>query len=108
MRGVDLTIFDFDYDLTWATFFMNSGGHVYGRRDKGPADQGLFIAGLAYAMGRALDVFRRYPDAKPQRLAKRQQRVEPFPTARQVKQGAYIYCHQIYNFRHELLLDSNR
>ena len=90
MRGVDLTIFDFDYDLTWATFFMNSGGHVYGRyggRDEGPADQGLSIAGLAYAMGRALDTFRRYPDAKPQRVTKRQKRVEQFSAARRVKQG---------------------
>jgi hypothetical protein len=42
MRGVDLTTFDFDYDLTWAAFFMNANEHIYGRyggRDEGPVQR---------------------------------------------------------------------
>jgi hypothetical protein len=31
MRGVNLNVFDFDYDLTWAALFLNSDQRVLGR-----------------------------------------------------------------------------
>ena len=31
IAGSDLNQFDFDYDLTWAGFFVNADGKVYGR-----------------------------------------------------------------------------
>ena len=40
ITGYDLRLFDFDQDLTWAAFFMNADGYVYGRfggRDAGQA-----------------------------------------------------------------------
>ena len=61
MRGVDLNIFDFDYDLTWAAFFLNAKEHIYGRyggRDAGSADGRLSLAGLRYALRAALAAHR--------------------------------------------------
>ena len=31
MNGVDLSLFDFDYDLTWMGFFLNPDEHIYSR-----------------------------------------------------------------------------
>ena len=31
ISGADLNVFDFDYDLTWAAFFLNADETVYGR-----------------------------------------------------------------------------
>ncbi|SVB76452.1 uncharacterized protein METZ01_LOCUS229306, partial [marine metagenome] len=31
MKGVDLSQFQFDYDLSWAAMFINADGTVYGR-----------------------------------------------------------------------------
>ena len=31
ITGVDLRLFDFDYDVTWFAFFLNADEHVYGR-----------------------------------------------------------------------------
>lgn len=106
MRGVDLSTFDFDYDLTWTAFFMNANEHVYGRyggRDEGPADQGLSIEGLAYAMQAALNAHARNPDIRPKRLAKEVPSVERFAAARIMKQNQCIHCHQVYDFRREHL-----
>lgn len=106
MRGVDLSTFDFDYDLTWAAFFMNASEHVYGRyggRDEGPADKGLSIEGLAYAMQAALDAHSRDPDARAQRPVKEVRSVDRFAAARRLKQDQCIHCHQVYDFRREHL-----
>lgn len=106
MRGVNLTTFDFDYDLTWAAFFMNDNEHIYGRyggRDEGPADKGLSIEGLTYAMQAALDAHAREPDARPKRLAKEVRSVDRFAAARRLKKNQCIHCHQVYDFRREHL-----
>ena len=31
ITGVDLRLFEFDYDLTWFAFFLSADGAVYGR-----------------------------------------------------------------------------
>jgi membrane-associated protease RseP (regulator of RpoE activity) len=106
MRGVDLTTFDFDYDLTWAAFFMNANEYVYGRyggRDEGPADKGLSIEGLAYAMQSALSSHAREPNARPKRKEKDVRSVERFAAARRLKKNQCIHCHQVYDFRREQL-----
>ena len=54
---VDLNVFDFDYDLTWAAFFMNGHENIYGRyggRDASSADGYLTLAGLKHALREAL------------------------------------------------------
>lgn len=109
MRGVDLNQFDFDYDLTWAGFFMNARGKVYGRfggRDGENAEEHLTLPGLKNAMRAALAAYRKDPDAAAERLNKAVARVEEYPAAARLKAGACIHCHQVYNFEHEALYDS--
>ena len=57
MRGVDLNVFAFDYDLTWTAFFLNGDETIYGRfggRDGPVADRYLTLPGLKHAMRAAL------------------------------------------------------
>ena len=68
ITGVDLNLFDFDFDLTWAAFFMNTNEKIYGRyggRDAGPADAHLTLPGLKHAMRAALAAYRRDPKGEP-------------------------------------------
>lgn len=105
MRGVDLNVFAFDYDLTWAAVLMNAEGTVYGRfggRDAESPDKYLTLTGLTKAMRAALDAHRKRAGtlatpAGPPRFA------EEYPAARRMKPGACIHCHQVYDFRREAM-----
>jgi len=111
MRGVDLTRFDFDYDLTWAGFFLNHRDHIYGRyggRDEGPAEKGLSLKGLRYAMQMALKAHRENPNRAARPVAKQTSRVEQFSSAQRVKKGSCIHCHQVYDFSREQLVRGKR
>ena len=104
MRGVDLNVFDFDYDLTWAGFFMNADERIYGRfggREDGNAEAHLTLAALKYAMRQALDAHREKrvqpkPAAKPVRSA------EQFAAAARVKEEC-IHCHMVYDFSRDAI-----
>ncbi len=120
MRGVNLNIFDFDYDLTWVAIFMNADETIYGRfggRDGAEADKYLTLSGLKNAMRAALAAHRdrqgvgslfspglgkRTAGDEP---AKKDSRplltVEQFPAAKRLKAGACVHCHQVYDFRRE-------
>jgi hypothetical protein len=106
MRGVNLRLFDFDYDLTWVAFFMNANGHVYGRyggRDEGPADAHLTLPGLKYAMRQALASHRRDPKQVRKDPILPAETVESYPAAARHKEEC-IHCHQVYDFRRDALL----
>jgi S1-C subfamily serine protease len=103
MRGADLNVFDFDYDLAWAGLFLNADGKVYGRygsRDAGSADGQLSLAGLKYALREALAAHRREAARAPA-LARPRRTVEQYPAAKRLKESACIHCHQVYDFRRE-------
>jgi serine protease Do len=107
MRGIDLNVFDFD--LTWAGFFMNADDYVYGRygsRDEGPAEAGLSLDGLKYAMQQTLKAYQQIPRSKPTaKIAESRglpTRVENYAAAKRVKKDACIHCHQVHNFQQEL------
>jgi hypothetical protein len=110
MRGVNLNVFDFDYDLTWAAFFMNGNEKVYGRyggRDAGPAEAHLSLAGLKYAMRQALAAHQRDPNAKPGD-AKPAFTAEQYPAATRRKNDECIHCHMVYDFRRDALKAEGR
>lgn len=102
ITGVDLNIFDFDHDLTWAAFFMNADGLVYGRfggRDaKGP-DTRNSLVGLHYAMGQALKTHRQHGHDKPTLAAPVY--AEKYPSARKVVRNGCIHCHQVKEIRRQ-------
>lgn len=107
MRGVDLRLFDFDFDLTWAAFFMNAEGYIlgrYGGRNEQAADAHLSLAGLKYAMQRALQSHPKAAKRAANLLpleANEAARPEEFAAARRLKEGDCIHCHQVYDFRRE-------
>lgn len=106
MRGVDLRLFDFDYDLTWAALMMNHRGAVlgrYGGRDESGAETYLTLTGFKRALAAALDAHRRRPDAPAQRREVPFATVDAFPAAQRLKRDACIHCHQVYDFRREWL-----
>jgi len=101
MRGVNLNVFDFDYDLTWAAFFMNANEKIYGRyggRDASEADAHLTLPGLKYAMRQGLAAYQREPNALPPGGKKEVRTVEQYPAASRLKEGACIHCHQVNDF----------
>jgi serine protease Do len=106
MRGVDLDLFDFDYDLTWMGFFLHPDGTIYGRyggRDADSADSRLSLAGLRYALEAALARHRRTDFQSDPAKTKPPRTVEQYPAARRFPERACIHCHQIYDLRRESL-----
>jgi hypothetical protein len=102
MRGANLNVFEFDYDLTWAAFFMNADEEIYGRyggRDADSADKYLTLAGLKYALRAALATHRREWTARPEGPPKLIVTVEQSPAAQRMKSHACVHCHQVYDFR---------
>ena len=95
MRGVDLTVFDFDYDLTWAAFFMNANGFTYSRygsREEGSPEKGLSLKGLKYTMQKSLAAYASQPTAKLKRPVKSANnfpsKPELFPAGKRLKKDA--------------------
>jgi serine protease Do len=97
IEGIDLNLFEFDWDLTWAAFLMNGSGKIYGRfggRDpKGP-DTRNSLAGLHYAMEAALAEHRKNPAAKPETPAQKPLYIEKLPAAKAYQKNC-IHCHQV-------------
>jgi hypothetical protein len=62
-NAMDLTLFQFDYDLTFAAFFLNADRTIYGRfstRSSHDADKEITIEGFRKAMEAALDLHKGY------------------------------------------------
>jgi hypothetical protein len=94
IEGVDLSVFEFDWDLTWAAFFMNASGKIYGRfggRDAKGADTRNTLAGLHNAMAAALAEHRKNPAARPA-APRKPIFIEKLPAAKGYR--GCIHCHQ--------------
>lgn len=74
-NALDLSLFQFDYDLTFAAFFMNADRTIYGRfgsrSHQQNAEKDISIDGFRHALAGALDLHRNYPKNK-QSLASKQ------------------------------------
>ena len=121
MKGADLSLFLFDYDLNLAAMFINADGVVYARYGtqsaKGP-DAYNSIAGLEATMKRVLKLHAAYPANRAQ-LAGKRGAPKPYKTAlempglenkaafRQTTQrNNCIHCHNIHDAEnHQLHLD---
>lgn len=65
MHGVDLHRFEFDGALTWAIFFMNSDGTIYGRYGSRSglqklSDREISLAGFKESLRGAVDIHEKY------------------------------------------------
>jgi serine protease Do len=124
-NGLDLSIFQFDYDLTFSAFFLNADGTVYGRfgtrSDHEEAARDISLAGFKAALERTLEWHRKYPANKSQFAGKK----GPAPTvARPEEYPAYqgkftsstdpkrpvqscIHCHMIGEGERAVYFDRN-
>src|SRR5262245_2732825 len=104
MNGVNINLFQFDYDLTWMAFFMDAENHFYARyggREDGSAESHLTKASLLKVMAEVLKLHEQgqvlsdgsEPAAEPVRTPE-----DIAPLARELKRnpgGECIHCHQV-------------
>jgi hypothetical protein len=102
----DLNLFEFDYDLTIAVFFLNAEDKVYARyggRDASSPDARQSIAGLRYTMLSVLDMHGR--DGEQRQFAPRTEPQRKY--ARDVTGwygGGCMHCHQVKEAINERLV----
>lgn len=98
ITGLDLNVFEFDWDLTWAVLFLSPDGKVlgrYGGRDASGADARNSLLGLRYAMEQALLTHREAAGAEVEPASKRSPLfIERVPAAKPYMRGC-IHCHQV-------------
>jgi hypothetical protein len=112
MKGVDLSLFEFDYDLNWAAMFINADGVVYARYGTQSAagpDAYNSIEGLRKTMQRVLELHANYPRNAAELKGKRGEE-KPYRTAlempglenKEQRRGPTtrsncIHCHNIHD-----------
>jgi hypothetical protein len=121
MKGVDLSLFQFDYDLNWAGMFINADGVVYARYGTQSAegsDAYNSIDGLMNTMNRVLELHAAYPKnlaelkdkrgtAKPVSSALELPGLRnPEKFAKQTERSNCIHCHNIHDAEHQHALDT--
>jgi serine protease Do len=78
-NDLDLTLFQFDYDLTFAAFFMNGDRTIYGRfgsrSDQKEAEKDISLEGFRKAMAAALELHKAYPKNKAMLAGKQPRQV---------------------------------
>lgn len=120
-NGLDLSLFQFDYDQSFAVFLLNADGTVYGRygtrSHRTHWSDDVSIAGLAKALQGALELHQHYPKNKESLAARRGpapevSSPEKFPALKDrytatLDQGgkvvqSCIHCHQIGDAQRQL------
>ncbi|MCI0455497.1 MAG: PDZ domain-containing protein [Gemmataceae bacterium] len=106
MRGIDLNVFDFDYDLTWTALLLDADGKAlgrYGGRDPTDATKSLSTAGLRHALSAALEAHRGRAPAGKSSPRGAPRTVEQYPAIQRVAPRACVHCHNVPEFRREAL-----
>jgi len=112
MKGVDLSQFEFDYDLNWAAMFIHPDGTVYARYGTQSAagpDAFNSIEGLLATMNRVLELHANYPNNRAG-LAGKRGPDKPYRTALEMTglpnkdkyrgpttRSNCIHCHNIHD-----------
>ena len=111
MRGVNLHVFEFDYDVTWMGFFLTADERVLGRfggRDEHAPAKYHSLPALRYAMAAALRRFREEAKAKPEPRPAEPLRPEQYGAARTRPGKSCIHCHHVNEFRRTDLQQQGR
>ena len=119
-NGMDLSLFQFDYDLTFAVFFMNADKTIYGRfgtrAEFENAAKDISIEGFKQALEAALALHKEYPKNKAVLAAKtgpepEKKNPEAFPALLRYASTLNfndrlnqqcIHCHQIGEAQREI------
>lgn len=115
MAGVDLNVYRFDYDLTFAALLMNADGTVYrtyAGRDSSSALSHLSLPGFVRVLNETLQDHDEYvKNPRPPRR-KKKRTIEQIPRwAREIKNGKArdcYHCHMVYEGRIEDLQERRR
>lgn len=123
MKGVDLSLFQFDHDLNWAGMFINTDGVVYARYGTQSAegsDAYNSIEGLLNTMNRVLQLHAAYPKNAAELKGKRGE-PKPFSSAlelpglsnpakyaQETTRSNCIHCHNIHDAEHKHALDTGK
>ena len=126
-NNLDLTRFQFDYDLTFAVVFMNSDGTIYGRygtrSSVKEAEKDMSLAGLAKSMSAAIALHEKYPANKKelagkQPIATKFKEPNDFPSLRgRFKEeldfgGAVskscLHCHQVRDAERQIYRNAGK
>jgi hypothetical protein len=112
-NSLDLDLFQYDYDMSWAAMFLNADGTIYGRygsrNASGPGSDSLLSpAAFRNAAQRALDLHKAYPGNKGSLAAKRGPRPEYLTPrdvpglgdkpAKAMARQECIHCHMVREF----------
>lgn len=120
-NGLDLSLFQFDYDQSFAIFFLNADGTIYGRfgtrSHRTQWSDDVSIEGLARALEGALALHKKYPGNTEELAGKKGMAPDvPSPEKYARFRGRYesrlnydapvvkqcIHCHQIGDAQREL------
>jgi len=104
MRGLDLNLFDFDYDLTWAALMFDDQGRVLGRfggRDAETPGKYHSLPGLRYSLEQAWERFQRGAALPKVRVAAPNKKIEDYAGAQRFTAKACFHCHNVAEFRRE-------
>ncbi len=124
-NAMDLTLFQFDFDLTFAAFFLNADGTIYGRfgtRSDEAAMRDISMEGLRKALQGALELHEAYPANKGALVAKRAQitrykRPERYPSLKHYRPKldyggkvvqSCMHCHQIRDAERKLVREKRK
>ncbi len=125
---MDLTLFQFDFDLTFAIFFMNADKTIYGRygtrSERQDANKEISLEGLRETMDAVLTLHQKYPASKEWLAGKEPARQEyktpeDYPALRdkykaeleygspQVVQSC-MHCHQIRDAERQVYREARK
>lgn len=121
-NGLDLSLFQFDYNLTWAVLFLNADRTIYGRygsRSTHDPARDISLEGFVKAMEGALELHKGYPGNKASLAGKagprpRHPTPEGYPTLKKYytptvtpgKPDTCLHCHQITNNEYRFYKDA--
>ncbi len=123
MKGVDLSLFQFDHDLNWAAMFINADGVVYARygtQSAEGADAYNSIDGLMTTMNRVLELHANFPANRHELDGKRGPRKphssalelpglsNPAKYAQETTRSNCIHCHNIHDAEHQHALETGK
>lgn len=112
-NGLDLSLFQFDYDLTFSVFLMNADKTIYGRfgsrSDRKDAAKEITLEGFRKTLEGALELHKKYPSNKSQLSGKKgAPPLFPVPEEFPILRGKFtaqltedkpvascIHCHQV-------------
>jgi hypothetical protein len=108
MLDVDLNLFKFDWDLTWAGFFMNAQGYVYARygtRKEQNGEASVSLAGLKETMRRVLEIHKKeFMKAPPPWKPMTMQDLPSYKKDPQSPKGC-AHCHHAWTYTRKNEMD---